>query len=175
MNGRLVQARGLPRDLVGPAAQEILARHAREDLPNLLAELQLVHPTVGFRLQPAIGEDVRVRPLYNPALANALLDKFGYKKGTDGYRNTPDGKPLVFKYNSTPTALEREFDEQVVLVLEVVEDRAARQTDRRLQPAYRRLVVAVLGEATARAVEDLPAAGVQMLLRHLRHSGIVTI
>jgi oligopeptide transport system substrate-binding protein len=48
---------------------------------------------------------------YNPALANALLDKFGYKKGPDGYRNTPDGKPLVFKYNSTPTALEREFDE----------------------------------------------------------------
>lgn len=48
---------------------------------------------------------------YNPALANALLDKFGYKKGADGYRNTPDGKPLVFKYTSTPVAIEREFDE----------------------------------------------------------------
>ncbi|MBL8311988.1 MAG: heme-binding protein [Burkholderiales bacterium] len=48
---------------------------------------------------------------YNPALANALLDKFGYKKGADGYRNTPDGKPFSFKYTSTPTALEREFDE----------------------------------------------------------------
>jgi oligopeptide transport system substrate-binding protein len=48
---------------------------------------------------------------YNPALANALLDKFAYKKGADGYRTTPDGKPLIFKYTSTPTALEREFDE----------------------------------------------------------------
>ncbi len=48
---------------------------------------------------------------YNPALANALLDKFGYKKGSDGYRNTPDGKPFAFKYTSTPTAIEREFDE----------------------------------------------------------------
>jgi len=48
---------------------------------------------------------------YNPVLANALLDKFGYKKGADGYRNTPDGKPFVFKYTSTPIALEREFDE----------------------------------------------------------------
>ena len=48
---------------------------------------------------------------YNPALANALLDKFGYKKGEDGFRNTPDGKPFAFKYTSTPTATEREFDE----------------------------------------------------------------
>lgn len=48
---------------------------------------------------------------YNPALANALLDKFGYKKGADGYRNTPDGKPFTFKYTSTPIAIEREFDE----------------------------------------------------------------
>ncbi|MEO7254139.1 MAG: ABC transporter substrate-binding protein [Casimicrobium sp.] len=48
---------------------------------------------------------------YNPALANALLDKFGYKKGADGFRNTPDGKPFVFKYTSTPVAVEREFDE----------------------------------------------------------------
>lgn len=48
---------------------------------------------------------------YDPALANALLDKFGYKKGADGFRNTPDGKPFVFKYTSTPTAIEREFDE----------------------------------------------------------------
>jgi oligopeptide transport system substrate-binding protein len=48
---------------------------------------------------------------YNPKLANALLDKFGYKKGADGYRMTPDGKPLTFKYTSQSTALEREFDE----------------------------------------------------------------
>jgi oligopeptide transport system substrate-binding protein len=48
---------------------------------------------------------------YNPKLANALLDKFGYKRGADGYRNTPEGKPFAYKYTSVPTAIEREFDE----------------------------------------------------------------
>jgi oligopeptide transport system substrate-binding protein len=57
---------------------------------------------------------------YNPALANALLDKFGYKKGADGFRNKPDGSPLVFKYTSTPTALEREFDELYSKNLEAI-------------------------------------------------------
>jgi oligopeptide transport system substrate-binding protein len=56
-------------------------------------------------------EDFASNITYNPALANALLDKFGYKKGADGYRNTPDGKPFAFKYTSQSTALEREFDE----------------------------------------------------------------
>lgn len=57
---------------------------------------------------------------YNPVLANALLDKFGYKKGADGFRTTPDGKPLVFKYTSTPTAIEREFDELYSKNLEAI-------------------------------------------------------
>jgi oligopeptide transport system substrate-binding protein len=48
---------------------------------------------------------------YNPQLANALLDKFGYKRGADGFRNTPDGKPFSFRYSSTPSSTEREFDE----------------------------------------------------------------
>jgi len=47
-----------------------VGRHAREDLPLLLAELQAAHPTVGFRLQPAIGEDSRVLDL----LARISLD-----------------------------------------------------------------------------------------------------
>lgn len=37
---------------------------------------------------------------YNPALANKLLDHFGYKKGPDGYRNLPNGKPLTLKINT---------------------------------------------------------------------------
>ncbi len=32
---------------------------------------------------------------YDPVLANKLLDRFGYKRGADGYRTMPDGKPLV--------------------------------------------------------------------------------
>ena len=43
--------------------------------------------------------------------ANALLDRFGYRKGPDGYRTLPDGKPLVVHYASQTDALAREFDE----------------------------------------------------------------
>jgi len=32
--------------------------------------------------------------------ANALLDKFGYKKGADGWRTLPDGKPLKIRYSA---------------------------------------------------------------------------
>ena len=48
---------------------------------------------------------------YDPAAANALLDKFGYKKGADGYRTLPDGKPLVIRYASRPDSLGRQQDE----------------------------------------------------------------
>lgn len=36
---------------------------------------------------------------YEPKVANALLDKFGYKQGLDGWRTLPDGKPLVIHYS----------------------------------------------------------------------------
>ena len=37
---------------------------------------------------------------YNPLLANKLLDRFGYKKGKDGYRTLPNGQPFTLKYNT---------------------------------------------------------------------------
>jgi peptide/nickel transport system substrate-binding protein len=49
---------------------------------------------------------------YDPAAARALLDKFGYKdRNGDGYRELPDGKPLVIDHWSTPTSRERQIDE----------------------------------------------------------------
>ncbi|MEJ7667833.1 MAG: ABC transporter substrate-binding protein [Casimicrobiaceae bacterium] len=48
---------------------------------------------------------------YDPAGANALLDKFGYKKGSDGWRSLPDGKPLVVRLSSRPDTLGRQQDE----------------------------------------------------------------
>ena len=45
-------------------------------------------------------------------LANALLDKFGYKdRDGDGFREMPDGKPLVITRSSSPRAIDRESDE----------------------------------------------------------------
>lgn len=33
--------------------------------------------------------------LFAPAAANALLDRFGYRRGADGFRREPDGSPLT--------------------------------------------------------------------------------
>ena len=49
---------------------------------------------------------------YDPAGAKALLDKFGYvDRDKDGWRDLPDGKPLVLKKGTVPSALERQYDE----------------------------------------------------------------
>ena len=37
---------------------------------------------------------------YEPELANRLLDRFGYRRGADGYRTLPDGQPLVLKIHT---------------------------------------------------------------------------
>ena len=49
-----------------------------------------------------VGHDPAYRSMlgYDPALANKLLDRYGYKKGKDGWRTLPDGKPLVLRYTS---------------------------------------------------------------------------
>jgi len=56
---------------------------------------------------PAYKSSIR----YDPAGANALLDKFGYRKGADGWRTLPDGKPLVIRYASRPESVGRQLDE----------------------------------------------------------------
>ena len=49
---------------------------------------------------------------YDPAKAKALLDMYGYvDRDGDGWRDMPDGSPLVFKYATGPTQLERLFTE----------------------------------------------------------------
>ena len=48
---------------------------------------------------------------YAPPLANKLLDYFGYRKGPDGYRTLPDGKPLVLRQATGTAAIDREYSE----------------------------------------------------------------
>jgi oligopeptide transport system substrate-binding protein len=51
---------------------------------------------------------LRANDLYDPAAARALLDRFGYKdRDGDGYRETPDGKPLQITKANTPSAIDR--------------------------------------------------------------------
>lgn len=48
---------------------------------------------------------------YDPAAARALLDRFGFKdRDGDGYRETPDGKPLVIVRGTMPESWYREAD-----------------------------------------------------------------
>jgi len=49
---------------------------------------------------------------FDPEGAKALLDKFGYvDRDKDGWRDLPDGKPLVLKMAMTPTAIDRQRSE----------------------------------------------------------------
>jgi ABC-type transport system substrate-binding protein len=61
------------------------------------------------------GFDPRQRTnaqVHDPAAARALLDKFGYRdRNGDGFRETPDGKPLVLERWSAPTSASRQGDE----------------------------------------------------------------
>jgi ABC-type transport system substrate-binding protein len=49
---------------------------------------------------------------HSPTKAKALLDMYGYKDiDGDGYREMPDGEPLILKLNSAPTSRDQLFDE----------------------------------------------------------------
>ncbi len=49
---------------------------------------------------------------YSVPRAKALLDIYGYvDRNGDGWREQPDGKPLVIRYPSQPDAISRAFDE----------------------------------------------------------------
>ena len=59
---------------------------------------------LGYAQQHLIGPDVvgydpayRNPNAYDPATANALLDRFGYRRGADGMRTNPDGTPLAVR------------------------------------------------------------------------------
>ncbi|MBS0444694.1 MAG: bicyclomycin resistance protein [Proteobacteria bacterium] len=50
---------------------------------------------------------------YDPARAKALLDLYGYiDRDGDGWREQPDGKPLVLEFATQPDQQSRQFDEQ---------------------------------------------------------------
>src|SRR5260221_907606 len=67
---------------------------------------------------------------YDPRAANALLERYGYKKGPDGYRRQPNGEPLVIKYGSTPTERDRQFDELMQRGLDAIGIKMEIQKDR---------------------------------------------
>jgi oligopeptide transport system substrate-binding protein len=61
----------------------------------------------------AVGHDAEYRSSqrFDPQAANALLDRFDYRRGADGQRMTPEGRPLVFTMYSSTASIDRERDE----------------------------------------------------------------
>jgi ABC-type transport system substrate-binding protein len=73
---------------------------------GLEAQTPLPPGVVGYDPSFSLGKT------YDPAKAKALLDMFGYvDKDGDGWRDQPDGKPLVFVYATTPDSTSRMFTE----------------------------------------------------------------
>lgn len=81
-------------------------------------EIRVVHngqaDAIQYPVPPGVVgylPDYRTSNPTNVKLAGALLDRFGYRIGADGWRTLPDGKPLNITYTSRPDSLGRQQEE----------------------------------------------------------------
>ena len=104
----------------GYSKEKIALRRAISAAYNTPQEIQIIRKNQAIQAQSPIapgvaGYDPRFRTdlnAYNPAKAKALLDHFGYKdRDDDGYRETPNGKPLAIEQASVAGGDSRQFDE----------------------------------------------------------------
>ena len=70
------------------------------------------------------GSDIAFRTSaneYDPAKARALLDMYGFMdRDGDGYREMPDGTPLVLRFNSSPSDRDKQIDELLTRSMEEI-------------------------------------------------------
>jgi oligopeptide transport system substrate-binding protein len=113
----------------GYTPEKIALRRAIASSINTRAEIAIVRNNQALQAQSVIppgivGYDPDFRnPFgeYNPARAKALLDLFGYlDRDGDGFRELPDGRPLVIEYASQPTLAARRMDELIQRSLEEI-------------------------------------------------------
>jgi ABC-type transport system substrate-binding protein len=102
----------------GLSKEKVALRRAMAMAYNVDEEIRIVRNgqavEAQFPIPPGVvGHDPKYKSSvkFDPAGANALLDRFGYKKGADGYRTLPDGKPLIVKYYTRPDSLGRQQEE----------------------------------------------------------------
>lgn len=73
---------------------------------NALPATQLLPPNVS-----GYDPSIPAKSSYDPAGARALLERFGFRdRDGDGYRETPDGKPLTVVRGTLPESWYREMD-----------------------------------------------------------------
>lgn len=91
----------------GMAKEKIALRRAIAMAHDVDEEISKVWNGQALRLDypippGVVGHDPAYRSLlqFDRVLANKLLDRYGYRKGKDGWRTLPDGKPLAIRYTS---------------------------------------------------------------------------
>ena len=103
----------------GYASEKVALRRAICSAYNIDEEIRIIRNGQGFRATQPIPPDVAGHvprfngfSAYDPKVARALLDKFGYiDRNGDGFREMPDGKPLVIRIASEPDQTSRQYDE----------------------------------------------------------------
>jgi ABC-type transport system substrate-binding protein len=104
----------------GYAPEKVALRRAISLAYNINEELLIIRKGQSVKAESPIppgvaGSNENFRSSageYNPAKAKALLDLFGYlDRDGDGYREQPNGEPLVIEYSSTPALIDRQYDE----------------------------------------------------------------
>jgi ABC-type transport system substrate-binding protein len=106
------------RTVGGLSKEKIALRRAIAMAYRIEDQIRIIRKGQAIRAQypipPGVAghdPDYRSSIPYDPAAANALLERFNYKKGPDGYRRQPNGEPLVIRYASSQTERDRQFDE----------------------------------------------------------------
>ncbi|MDP3824060.1 MAG: ABC transporter substrate-binding protein [Burkholderiales bacterium] len=105
----------------GLAPDKVALRRAISLAYDVDAEIRLVRngqaiPAQGPVVPNTYGYDPQLKTAnseFSPARANALLDLYGYTdRDGDGWRETPDGAPLVLEISTQADELQRQLDDQ---------------------------------------------------------------
>jgi oligopeptide transport system substrate-binding protein len=101
----------------GMTPEKIALRRSMAMGYNLNEEIAVIRNGGAIRAESAIPPGVagydanfKLAEVYNPNRAKALLDAFGYiDRNNDGYRETPEGKPLVIEMANQPDQIYTQF------------------------------------------------------------------
>jgi peptide/nickel transport system substrate-binding protein len=126
-----------PNPVGGFSKERIALRRAIAMSYNIEDQIRIIRKGQAVRahypIPPGVaGHDPNYRSSipYDPRAANALLERYGYKKASDGYRRKPDGSPLVIRIASSQTERDRQFDELFKRGMDAIGLRIEIQKDR---------------------------------------------
>jgi len=102
----------------GYTPEKIALRRAMVMSYNVKEEIALIRKGLATKAEMivpvgVVGNDPSYRSSipYDPDLASRLLDHFGYKRGADGYRTFPDGKPLTVNMRRETQSVSLQYGE----------------------------------------------------------------